>query len=604
MELELVGPELLLPALPTSTSRQLVRRRSVREALTARSQRYRSAAQAASPAPVSAPTSAAKRNRLPPPGTGNIARVQPSSNTTSRIRRDREAQRVPVPKPPRQILSARALGISNPYKEDQPAKERRSVTQRSRRPEVKTRNQPHPTPATARPFIGGKYTQPQPPPTLRKAAPPAATRKTRPCLRTVRAKVDSYLCPHLSRSPSPPPQPARSAQPMKKKSMAEAHQQLELLLSRIERSGDYQPPPPPAELARRRGGTKVAKGASRQMAQPPPVPAGSPMISARRNYTGSRSYSRIATESLEQQDGDHLSHVVPLVQNPQCLPPEKRDALLELLQRAGQHDKGIVDIVGSSTGDPSRDTMLMLLQMLPLSLDESPYKEKFWEGHHYLKERQKLRQKLPPGDERLKEVKVLRGPDGRMFFSRTLEEELKDEKKVLDFMEAELRKQEPGRNEPSGNLLGQSLDYHPLNERQEQALRERVELEREKQLVINCREERRYKDQLKEQNSSWGAGGAPSLEQPSHLREIQSENPNSTTPADPWKQILQDRNRFQAHCNRSCFYNNSRSSAPWKIYAKVASKLSSQLIESVDVEFHRSVANYIKDFVAYKCNTK
>jgi len=101
-----------------------------------------------------------------------------------------------------------------------------------------------------------------------------------------------------------------------------------------------------------------------------------------------------------------------------------------------------------------------------------------------------------------------------MFFSRTLEEELKDEKKVLDFMEAELRKQGAVRNEPGGNLLGQSLDYHPLNERQEQALRERMELEREKQLVINCREQRRQKDQSKEQNSSWGAGGAPSLEQP------------------------------------------------------------------------------------------
>ncbi|XP_037725427.1 uncharacterized protein LOC119556980 [Drosophila subpulchrella] len=585
MELELVRPELLLPALPTSTSRQLVRRRSVRDALTARSQRQRNAAQAATTAPDSAPTSAAKRSRLPPPGTGNIARVQPSSNTTSRSRRDREAQRVPVPKPPRQILSARALGVSNPYKDDQPAKERRSVTQRSRRPEVKTRNQPHPTAATARPPFGGKYTQPQPPPTLRRAAPPAATRRTRPCLRTVRAKVDSYLCPHLSSSPRAPPQPAQSAHPMKKKSMAEAHQQLELLLSRIERASDYQPPPPPSDLAKRRGGTKVAKGASRQMAQPPPVPAGSPMVSARRNYTGSRSYSRIATESLEEQDGEHLPHVVPLVQNPQCLPPEKRDALLELLQRTGQHDKGIVDIVGSSTGDPSRDTMLMLLQMLPLSLDESPYREKFWEGHRYLKERQKLRQELRPGDERLKEVKVLRGSDGRMFYSRTLEEELKDEKKVLDFMEVELRKQDAGRNQPGGN-------HHPLNERQEQAMRERVELEREKQLVVNCREQQRQKDQLREQNA---------LEQPTHLREIQSDT--APTPIDPWNQLLQDRNRFQAHCNRSCFYDNPRSSAPWKIYAKVASKLSSQLIESVDAEFHRSVANYIKDFVGYKGNT-
>ncbi|XP_016962526.3 uncharacterized protein LOC108032966 [Drosophila biarmipes] len=598
MELELVGPELLLPALPPSASRQLVRRRSGRKesAATARSQRHRSAAPTSSSAPLSAPTSGAKRSRPPPPAGGNIAMVQPSSNTTSQSRRDRDAQRMPlVPRPPRQVLSARVLGLSNPYKEDQPAKERRSVAQRSRRPEVKTRNQ-------------FQYTQPQPqpPPTLRRPAPPpAAARKTRPCLRTVRAKVDSYLCPHLAGPPSPPPQraqPTQFAHPLKKKSMAEAHQHLELLLSRIERSGDYQPPPPPADLARRRGGPKVAKGASRQMAQPPPVPAGSPMLSARGNYGGSRSYSRIAIGSAEDQGRDHLPHVVPLVQNPQCLPPEKRDALLELLQRTGQHDKGVVDIVASSTGDPSRDTMLMLLQMLPLSLDESPYREKFWEGHRYLKERQELRQKLRPGDERFKEVKVLRGPDGRMFFSRTLEEELKDEKKVLDYMEMELQKQGPGRHQSGGNFLGQSLDYHPLNERQEQAMRERMELEREKQLVINCREQRRHKDQLREQQSSWAAGGAPPQEQSPHLREIQSENATDPSPTDPWKQLVQDRNRFQAHCNRSCFYNNSRSSAPWKIYAKVASKLSSQLIESVDVEFYRSVANYVKDFVGYKCN--
>ncbi|KAH8357458.1 hypothetical protein KR084_006252, partial [Drosophila pseudotakahashii] len=543
------GMESSLPASPSA--RQLVRRRSGRgDAVTARSQRCRN------------PTNASNATRsrpLPPNPPTNMAVVGPGHNP-SRMRRDREAQRLPVPppKPPRQVLTARALGASNPYLEDPPAGERRSVTQRSRRPEVKSRNQPHPTPA-----FGGKYIETRPPPTLRRPAPPAP-RPVPPCskirhnLRSVRAKVDSHLCPQLSTQPPPPPMKPR--QSMQNKSMAEAHQQLELLLSRIERAGDYQPPPPPSSLGRRRGqgGGKVAKGALRQMEPAPPVPAGSPMLSARMK---------------SEEDGDHLTHVVPLVQNPQRLPPAKREALLELLQRAGQHDKGIVDIVASSTGDPSRDTMLMLLQMLPLSLDESPYREKFWEGHRYLKERQQLHQKLPPGDDRFKEVKVLRGPDGRCFFSRTLEEELRDEKKVLDYMETELQRR--------GGTRGSQL-----NERQEQAMRERAELERHKQLVIDCREQRRQEEQKMMQKSPRGEGG---------------DQPESRT-GDTWKQLLQDRNRFQANCNRSCFYNHSRSSAPWKIYAKVASKLSSQLIDSVDVEFHRSVANYINDFVAHKCN--
>nr|XP_044250847.1 bromodomain-containing protein 4 [Drosophila takahashii] len=535
-----------MESLPAS-SRQLVRRRSGRgDAVTARSQRCRNPPNAAtllSTPPRSRPS--------PPNPPTNMAVVRPGHNTNRILRRDREAQRLPLlptPKPPRQVLTARALGASNPYLEDQPARDRRSVTQRSRRAEVKTRNQPHPMPSTSRLAFGG------PPPTFRRPAPPAPQPappcpKVRQNLRTVRAKVDSHLCPHLTSQP--PPAPMKPPQPKQNKSMAEAHQQLELLLSRIERAGDYQPPPPPATQVKRRAGqgvgSKVAKGARRQMEPAPRVPAGSPMLSARRK---------------SEEDRDHLAHVVPLVQNPQRLPPAKRDALLELLQRAGQHDKGIVDIVASSTGDPSRDTMLMLLQMLPLSLDESPYREKFWEGHRYLKERQQLHQQLRPGDDRFKEVKVLRDPDGRAFFSRTLEEELRDEKK--------------------------------LNERQEQAMRERAELERHKQLVIDCREQRRQQEQKMMQKSPRGEGGALS----SSNRAVQPENPT----ADPWKQLLQDRNRFQANCNRSCFYNHSRSSAPWKIYAKVASKLSSQLIESMDVEFHRSVANYINDFVAHKCN--
>uniref|UniRef100_A0A6P4E1X7 Uncharacterized protein LOC108039473 n=1 Tax=Drosophila rhopaloa TaxID=1041015 RepID=A0A6P4E1X7_DRORH len=605
LELELVGP-----SQPASSSRQLVRRRTGRDAVTSRIQRCRSPA----------PAHFSKRSRLPPPSPGNIAVVRPTgNNATARMRRDWEAQREPLVKPPRQILSTKALGQSNPYLDDHPVRERRSVTQRSRHPDFKTRNQQNriPVPATSRSAFGGQYTVPQPPSVFRSPAPPPSGTKIRPSLRSVRAKVDSHLCPRLSGHPCPSSaQPAarRPCRPVKNNSLAEAHEQLEQLLSRIERASDFQPPPSPAAHAKRRGqatargGTKVAKGARRQMAQHPPVPAGSPMLSARRNNTMSQTYLRLdgeggGAESEEDHRG-HLTHVVPLVQNPQRLPPAKRNALLELLQRAEQHDKGIADIVASSTGDPSRDTMLMMLQMLPLSPNESPYAEKFWEGHRYLKERQKLHQTLRPGDERFKEVKVLRSPDGEVFLSRTLEEELEDEKRVLDYMEAQLRIQG---QQKQGNLQGPSGDHHPLNERQEQAMREREELEQHKQQVSNCREQRRQREHQKEQaqvqkmeqKSSWGGGGAPAMEEASP-REILSKNPPSPRPTDPLKQLLQDRDRFQAHCRRSCFYNNSQSSAPWKIYAKVASKLSSQLMDNLDIEFHRSVANYINDFVGKK----
>ncbi|XP_017056301.1 uncharacterized protein LOC108098101 isoform X2 [Drosophila ficusphila] len=575
MEMEFAGPELLLPSLPASPSRQLLRRRSGRDAVTPRS-------------------SAPKRTRLPAPAQGGVAVVRPGS-AVSQVRRDREVQRETAAKPPRQMLPIKSLGYSNPYANDPPAKDQRSLTSRSRRAEVKSRNQLHSKPSTTRSAFGGQYTVPQAPQAtpFRKPAPPPFSTKKRPSLRSVRAKVDSHLCPRLTgHAPSPPQSSStrRSGRATKNKSLAEAHQQLELMISRIERASDYQAPPPPPPPKRRGGGiTKVAKGARRQMAQPPPVPAGSPIISARSNTVGQN-------ESEDDRDNrdHHLPHVVPLVQNPQRLPPAKRDALLELLQRADQHDKGIVDIVAGSTGDPSRDTMLMLLQMLPLSLNESPYNEKFWEGHRYLKERQKLHQNLRPGDERFKEVKVLRGPDGHVFFSRTLEEELRDEKKVLEYMEAEMRRRGTHYSQP--NLLGNSTaDRPPLNEREEKAMREREELEQHKQQVANCREklrQRECKEQLiREQQQA---------EQPSPREGFQAKNPPTPRQTNPWNQLLQDRDRFKAHCQRSCFYNNSRSSAPWKIYAKVASKLSSQLIESVDKEFHRSVANYINDLVGNK----
>ncbi|EDX18126.1 GD17301 [Drosophila simulans] len=194
----------------------------------------------------------------------------------------------------------------------------------------------------------------------------------------------------------------------------------------------------------------------------------------------------------------------------------------------------------------------------PLSLEDSPYKKKLVDVHRHPKERQKQQQKLRPVDEGFKELKELHGPDGQERYHNVR------------------------------NALEHRSDPHPLSERQEQAMLEREQLERDKQLVINCREKRRLKEQIGEQ--------------PPPQDSNQSKNPTkeSNKSTDPWKQVLQDRDRFQANCNRSCFYNNSQSSAPWKIYAKVASKLSSQLIASVDVEFHRSVINYINDIVGHK----
>lgn len=261
----------------------------------------------------------------------------------------------------------------------QPPKERRSGTQR-------TRNQQHPTLATSRSGFGGHCTGPPAPATLRRAAPLPPGSQMRPCLRSVRAKVDSHLCPHLSNRQRPTPknpepaQPSsqRSCQSTKGKSLAAAHQQLELMLSRIERVTDYQPPPPPpaAQFKRRGSGVKVAKGVSRQMAHPPPVPAGTPMLSARRNKNIAMRTDGGGGAELEEDrngdgegdgfghgEGDHIDNAIPLVQNPQCLPPAKRDALMQLLQRNEQHDKGIVDMV-ATTGDSNRDAMLMLLQMM------------------------------------------------------------------------------------------------------------------------------------------------------------------------------------------------------------------------------------------------
>ncbi|KAH8304131.1 hypothetical protein KR059_001034 [Drosophila kikkawai] len=387
----------------------------------------------------------------------------------------------------------------------------------------------------------------------------------------VKAKVDSHwLKPHHYRQsrccsqvamPSPEPGQAKSNP---NRSLTEAHEQLELMLSRIERARDYLPPPPPTPAtttSRRRCGPMVsvrggakAKGVRRHMAQPPPAPPASPMNSARRE--------RVSLEISEAEP-------VPLVHNPQSLMPAKRDALLELLQRREQHDRGMVDMVRSAKdGDHSaRETMRM---MLSLSLNESPYSGRDWKpsGSGCLKERQKLHQieskELPM---------ILRSSQGR-----TTAGELREGKPEL--------------------MINMEEKIQQLNERQEQAMRERAELELHKQLVTICREKRRQRDERKQlaewkkQQRSDGGGDAINA-QPQitiRLRDPLARAPSSIpVPFDPWKQLLQERDRFVGQCNRSYFYNSSQSPAPWKIYAKVARKLSSQLMDILDAKFKQSI---------------
>ncbi|XP_030242822.1 trichohyalin [Drosophila navojoa] len=89
---------------------------------------------------------------------------------------------------------------------------------------------------------------------------------------------------------------------------------------------------------------------------------------------------------------------------------------------------------------------------------------------------------MQPDDMRYKEVKILRSPNGKLFLSKTLEEELKDEKHVLDFIESELQR---------SNIT--EMTPEP-NERQRQALDERAELDRQKQQVSEWRAQRRMDD--------------------------------------------------------------------------------------------------------------
>ncbi|EDW81896.1 uncharacterized protein Dwil_GK25413 [Drosophila willistoni] len=462
--------------------------------------------------------------------------------------------------------------------------------------------------ATSRSAFGRSYVAP-----IVSAAATKTPRQTR--FRSVKAKVDSHLCPGISSMTSRMPIADKNNKPL-----TAAHEQLELLLNQIEQSND-----PVSHTRRRR--SNQAHSSKATMRRPmdqrpmPPAPAASPMMSARRggnlemaSTVSSTETARRSLKILDVHTGSFISYEeslrrhpasspgrsprpiqatassvpvlpnVPLVHNPQLLPQAKRDALVQLLSRAEQHDKGIVDILRSSPcHDPSRETMRMMLQMLPLNPGDSPYGEKFWAGHRYLEERQKLHQQLKPDDIRFKEVKIIREPNGQMYLSRTLEEELKDEKMVLEFMEAEMKRLAKADRDEDAD---ENDTLKPLNERQERAMRERAELDAEKQRISDLRAKHNRAEMKKTQK-------VPETD-PNISQQGQS---NTDTSAQSIEELIGQRYQFRAQCQRSCLYNNPHNAEPWKLYANVAKNISCHLVDNIDGEFNRSVANYIKDFV-------
>ncbi|XP_030381469.1 inner centromere protein [Scaptodrosophila lebanonensis] len=547
------------------------------------------------------------------------------------------------------------------------------------------------------------------------------------------------------------------------------------------------------------------KSARKQLSHPPPAPAVTPTLSARiskqlqetltdpyehmpiydvrtrqiitlaeahegnevREGRGRRRKTCRGTIAMEQQQlakprpAMEKLMEVPLAYNPETLAPAQRQALIDLLTRAEQRDRSIIDILTSSA-NPSTDTMRMMLQTLPMALSpgESPYSEQFWAGHRYLKERQQLHQKLEPDDMRYKEVKILHGQNGKIFLSKTLEDELKDEQMVLEFMEDELQHQRE-------QLLKQKLEQlkqHPTPPKPgpnqglvEQAMRERAEMEIQKQQVREWREQRRHDDleqrtlecqenallqeqEVDEQQGSeiqeqkqraaqkqeerktreqeerknreveeWKAQKQEKREleereahelEKCKVRELEKhdhftrtntgrersvahsfrkdENSKITTEikyriqtkhainhfnkdnvvqnhdeqgvesktedddeeltprADPickdlsqhpekrqnqpndyhrldyypvgdtavantfkvqLEKVQQSRDKFQTQCQQSLFYNNANCPMPWQLFSNVASNLSDELVEDVDCEFNRSIANYVQHFL-------
>ncbi|XP_062138529.1 uncharacterized protein LOC133847471 [Drosophila sulfurigaster albostrigata] len=387
------------------------------------------------------------------------------------------------------------------------------------------------------------------------------------------------------------------------KPLAAAHEQLELLLTRIERDSDDT-----SQLGGQRRRKPPARAVRRQMALPPPVPNATPLSSARYKQ------KELQPSECSQQQQQQQQQVVPLAHNPQLLLPAQRRALLELLSHTEQpHDQHIIQMLTTTghgdgdvdvdvAGDPSRDAMRLTLQMLPLALKpgDSPYCKRFWAGHRYLKERQKLHQQLGPNDMRYKEVKILRSSNGKFFLSQTLEEELKDEKQVLDFIDSQLYQSQQKALTPE------------QRERQQQALDERAELDRQKQQVSEWRR-RHQQHELKRAKIEANKLLAKQMRQKPVQRQLQvipeeahlddgEETPRPTAGQlampEELKQLYLQRQQFQQQCQQSNLYNNPNCAAPWKLFANVASNLSAQLTSQADDELHRSIASYLKDFVA------
>ncbi|ALC48951.1 CG32572 [Drosophila busckii] len=470
---------------------------------------------------------------------------------------------------------------------------------------------------------------------------------------------------------------SRSVRRKQETAMAAAHEQLELLLTRIERGSDVSARSAPGTAALRRRKPAPANLVRRQMEHPPPVPKGTPQGSARR-WTSQVAATAAGTDAgsgdfehlqvLDVRTGELISYAesqrrskalhaepaatavaktttttttttiatadvleqawVPLTQNPQLLAPEQRDALLQLMSRAEQQqDKEIVKILresdGDDDGDRSRSTMRLTLQMLPLALTpgDSPYSEQFWAGHRYLKERQQLHSKLRPDDLRYKEVKILRGAGGKYMLSKTLEQQLQDEKHVLDFIDSELQRYQTPEQQA----------------RHQQAMAERQELDRQKQQVGEWREQHQLaKQRLHYRRKSKKPKCArmqlslppppPPLPPPVKLEldlrleaaaeetdgagdvEGEVELDDELTPRAPafapdneahaeLSSLLMQRQQFQQQCQRSGLYNNSNCPMPWQLIANVTNNLSTELSKSADAELHRSIANYLKDFV-------